>query len=109
MESIDNFLRGQLQMERNGGRIKHSGCNTVEVWDVSTWGEAQTEKLKQYFPWSSVRYAANSNSLSGFVVIIEQKWRGQVTSWFTIYFSVMACLVAMVHYVSSYTSVGILQ
>ena len=54
MESIDSFLRGQLQMERNGGRIKHSGCNTLEVWDVSTWGEAQTEKLKQYFPWSSV-------------------------------------------------------
>jgi hypothetical protein len=100
MDKVERLVKHMVNQERFGARILRPDPNKLMVFDVFTWGDTQAEMLKTHFPTCSVSCVANLNSASGFIVVVEEKWKGQLAVWFTVYFSVLVLLAACVHQLS---------
>ena len=100
MDKVERLVKHMVHPERSGARILRPEPNKLVVYDVFSWGDAQAEMLKTHFPTCTVSCLANLNSASGFIVVVEEKWRGQLAVWFTVYFSVLVLLAACVHQLS---------
>lgn len=70
-ERIRPFVDRLLRAGRYGGRCAIRDEHTLLLYDVASWGDAQTRALQARFPECEVTCEANTGSLSGFVVIIR--------------------------------------
>jgi len=70
-ERIRTFVDRMLRAGRYGGRCIMRDEHTILLYDVASWGDAQTRALQARFPECEVTCEANTGSLSGFVVVIR--------------------------------------
>ena len=83
MQQVHRYLHTLVQADRYGGRIIVRDADTLLLYDVSAWGDAQAEAVRRRFPSCGILCLASSTSLSGFVVVIHQKRDPTITLWTT--------------------------
>lgn len=108
MTSVHKFLVNTLKLEQGGARIQQQDVDTLIILDCNCWGDVQTQRFKKQFPLYTVRCEANVSSLSGFVVILENKWSNEIVKWYTMFFMTLTIIIVSMHLLSQRTSSGII-
>ena len=81
MESVERFLRQSVRTDRTGARVIARDEHTLILYDAPEWGDGQSTRLRGRFPECEVTVTANSNSLSGFVVVIRRHSHPRAHVW----------------------------
>ena len=96
-------MRTLTHMERNGGRVVRRDDRTLLFYDLSQWSDDQAHALRRRFPECEVQYAANTHSLSGFVVLVRRAHVSCGPCWAAVLllaltgasYALVACLLAL--------------
>lgn len=86
---IHRYVERLLRMSRHGGRCVARDEDTVLLYDVASWGDAQTRVLQARFPDCEVSCEANSGSMSGFVVIVRRHSQSMGALWASLFVLVL--------------------
>jgi hypothetical protein len=81
MRDIMQFVQKAMSTNRLGGRVSQRDASTIVLYDMSTWGDAQSDTLRSSFPECEISLMVSSSSMSGFIVIIKRHSRHVESLW----------------------------
>ena len=90
MRRVHDYVRALVQADRFGGRVVARDADTLLLYDVPVWGDAQADAVRRRFPACEVSCLACPTSLSGFAVVLRVRGGGASTLWATAFG--LACL-----------------
>ena len=98
MQPVHRYVHALVQADRFGGRIVARDSDTLLLYDVSSWDDAQAETVRRRFPACEIGCLASTTSLSGFVVVIRQRHDPNTALWTTaLGLTCLAVCMAMRH------------
>lgn len=102
MQNVVALVQRLCDVDRKGGRCVVQGIDTIYVYDTYKWTNEMTEDLQRHYPCCVVNITQSASSLSGFVVVIENK-RCSGRGWTMVTVSMMFMVTyLLVHQIMMY-------
>jgi len=64
-----------------GARVVPRSSDTLVVYDCSSWPDRFSQRLRARFPYIEVSVETSTESLSGFVVVVQRTGSGRSHAW----------------------------
>ena len=81
MESVRDYVRHLLMIDRFGGRVILRDEHTLILYDMPGGGDKEAHAVRARFPECEVSCLAHSSSMSGFIVVIKRLVHPRVSWW----------------------------